>query len=202
MNATRRLVVTRGFIPAAVVLALPALALGAESSSGSIIPPINQGLVSALTTLAVFLTLLFVLGKFAFAPISAGLKKREDKIRQDIAEAEQARQKAEATLKDLTAKLNAAEAEARKITSQATADAEKIGVALKARAQQEAEELRERTLKEIEAAKNAAVAEVHEQAVYLSTTVAEKILKRAISAEDQRDLVRSSLDQLQTVGKN
>jgi F0F1-type ATP synthase membrane subunit b/b' len=40
---------------------------------------------------------------------------------------------------------------------------------------------------------------VHEQAVILSTRAAEKILRRNINADDQRDLVRASLEELQTV---
>jgi len=205
MNRSISKILSHRVVPAAALLALPALALAAEAADGqsrSLLSPPEQGVVTAITTLVVFLTLLFVLSKFAFAPIAAGLKKREDKIRQDIADAETARGKAESTLQDLTARLNAAEAGARAITAKAVVDAETITVALKTRAQHDTEELRERALKDIETAKSAAIAEVHEQAVLLSTAVAEKILRRSINAEDQRDLVRSSLEQLQNVSAN
>lgn len=182
---------------------MPLLAAAGEAShTGEVLSPINKGLVTAITTLIVFLTLLFILSKLAFGPIAASLKKREDKIRQDIADAEAARVKAENALKELTARLNAAEAEARSITTRATADAEKIGIALKARVQSEVEEMKERAVKEIDTAKTAAVSEVHEHAVLLSTSVAEKILRRSITVDDQRELIRASLEQLQNVRSN
>lgn len=192
---------------ALAVVALPVLAYAAPGAAGvgeepNPLPPINRGLVTALTTLTVFLVLLFILGKVAFGPIAMALKKREDKIRQDIADAEASRAKAEATLKELTARLNAAEAEARGIVTKAVAEAEKIGVSLKARAQQDAEEIREKAIKDIDNERVRAIAEIHEQAVMLSTTIAEKILKRSINAADQQDLVRSSLEQLGSVGRN
>lgn len=170
--------------------------------SGDVLSPPQKGLVAAITTALVFLILLAILSKVAFGPIAAGLKKREDKIRQDIAAAEIANKKAQEALAQLNARLAAAEAEARKIQAQAVADAERISITLKSRAQQEIEEAREKSLRDIDNERARAVAEIQEQAVYLSTAIAEKILKRSINPEDQQDLVRSSLEQLSTVGRN
>ena len=44
-----------------------------------------------------------------------------------------------------------------------------------------------------------AIRQVHEQAAVLSTRIAEKILRRNLNPDDQRELVRESLEQLQTV---
>ena len=55
---------------------------------------------------------------------------------------------------------------------------------------------------DIEAAKNHAIGEIHTYAADLATSVAEKILRRNLNPEDQKDLVRSSLEQLQNVAKN
>ena len=49
------------------------------------------GWYSVILTLAVFIVLLAVLGKWAWGPILAGLQKREEHIRQSIEEAEKAR---------------------------------------------------------------------------------------------------------------
>ena len=65
-------------------------------------------------------------------------------------------------------------------------------------AQQEAEEAKERAVRDIEASRRAAVAEIHAQAAELSTNIAEKILRRNLNADDQRELVRQSLEQLGT----
>ena len=80
------------------------------------------------------------------------------------------------------------------------ADAERIATSMKMQAQQEAEEAKERAMRDIEAARKAAVADIYAQAADLSTSIAEKILRRNLNANDQRDLVEASLQQFQSVG--
>ena len=157
------------------------------------------GWINAVTTLIVFLVLVAVLGKFAWGPIAGGLKAREDKIRQDIAEAEAARARSEATLREYQTQLATAEQKVRDLLAKATTDAEQIAAGIRTRAQQDAEETKEKTTREIDAARRDAVRQVHEQAAVLATNVAEKILRRNLNADDQRDLVAASLDQLQMV---
>lgn len=168
----------------------------AEAKEPSPIPGISQALIPALTTLVVFLILLVVLGTKAWGPIVKGLQAREDKIRTDIETAEKSRIAAENRLKEYEAKLATAESQVRELLNKAQADAEKIATSVKMRAQEEAEAIKERANKDIDAARKAAIAEVYEQAATISTTIAGKILQRNINADDQRELVRSSLDQL------
>ena len=61
--------------------------------------------MSAVWTLIIFLILLGILYKGAWKNVLAGLKGREERIRNDIAQAEAARAKAEATLKEYNAQL-------------------------------------------------------------------------------------------------
>jgi F-type H+-transporting ATPase subunit b len=159
----------------------------------------SEGIITGITTLVVFLGLVVVLGKYAWGPIASGLKAREDKIRQDIAEAEAARARSEATLREYQAQLAQAEQKVRELLAKANTDAELIAAGIKARAQQDAEETRDRTTREIDGARRDAVRQVHEQAAVLATNVAEKILRRNLNPNDQRDLVAASLDQLQMV---
>jgi F-type H+-transporting ATPase subunit b len=159
----------------------------------------DVGLVTAVTTLVIFALLLAVLGKFAWGPIASGLKAREEKIRKDIADAEATRARAEATLREYQQQLAAAENKVREMIGGAVAQGEKMAVDIRARAKQEAEETKNRATREIEAAGKQAVAEIYEKAAEISTAVAEKILRRNINADDQRDLVRRSLEELQSV---
>jgi len=180
---------------------------GADTAHGdepkaSLLRGANEGLITGITTLIVFLLLVVLLGKFAWGPIVTGLKKREDQIRKDIADAEAARAKSEASLKEYQAQLATAEGKVRDLLSKAQADAEKLATNIRMQAQQESEEIKERANKEIEAAKNQAIGEIHEQAAVLSTSIAEKILKRNINADDQRELVRQSLAELASAQKN
>jgi len=186
----------------AVMLLCAGTAMAAESESGgspSLIGPISAGAIPALTTLVVFVLLLIVLGKYAWGPIASGLKAREDKIRKDIADAEAARAKAEATLREYEQRLASAEEKIRELMQQATADAERAAENIRLRGREEAEEIKEKAQREIEASRDEALREIYRQAAELSTSIAEKIIRRNLNADDQRDLVERSLEQLETV---
>jgi F-type H+-transporting ATPase subunit b len=165
-------------------------------------PTSKETWMQALWVVIIFLVLLVVLYPTAWKNVLAGLKKREERIRKDIADAEAARARAEATLKDYNAQLATAENKIRDMLAKATADGERLATNLKMQAQQESEEIKNRATREIEAAKNQALSEVYEQTANLATSVAEKIIRRNLNPEDQRDLVARSLEQLQTVSKN
>ena len=70
------------------------------------------------------------------------------------------------------------------------------------KAQQEAEEAKDRATKDIEAAKQAALTEIYTQTADLATSIAEKIIRRSLNANDQRDLVDQSLEQLKSARRN
>jgi F-type H+-transporting ATPase subunit b len=155
--------------------------------------------VSAVWVLIIFLGVVIILYKSAWKNVLAGLKAREDRIRSAISEADNARAKGEAALKEYNAQLATAESQVRALLSSATLEAEKIAAGIHTRAQQEAEEIKERALKDIESSKRQALSEIYEQTANLATSVAEKILRRNLNADDQRDLVKQSLDELQAV---
>ena len=183
-------------------------AAGAEHKAGEhgdpeLIPkPKALQIVTSVTTLLIFIGLLIILSKYAWGPIVSGLKHREDKIRKDIKDAEETRLRAEKTLKDYQAQLATAQKQVQALIGKATADAQALATSIRMNAQQEAEEAKERAQKEIETAKNQALAEIYDQAANLATNVAEKILRRNLNADDQRELVRSSIEQLKDVNAN
>ncbi len=212
MTVSRSFVLTLTLLTAVFAAALPAHAADHPETKGEaadtdhghaeekpeLLRPASQSLILALTTLIVFVVLVALLGKTAWGPIAKGLQEREDKIRRDIEEAEAARARAEGTLRDYQAQLATAEQKVRELLAKATADAEQVAATLRARALQESQEIKDNATREIDSARRAAVRQVHEQAAVLSTRVAEKILRRNLNADDQRDLVAASLDQLET----
>jgi F-type H+-transporting ATPase subunit b len=107
----------------------------------------KESLITAVTTIIVFVALLAILGKYAWGPIASGLQAREDKIRKDIADAEAARTRAEQTLKEYSTKLAAAEAQIRDMLAKAQSDAEGVAAGIKVKAQQDSEEIKERATK-------------------------------------------------------
>jgi F-type H+-transporting ATPase subunit b len=192
-----------------LALLLPVAARAAEDPHGGegghaskpLLPALDDKstYLEALWVVIIFLVLLAVLYPTAWKNVLAGLKAREQRIRADIAEAEAARQKAEHTLRQYNEQLAAAEGRIRDMLAKAQSDGEKLATTIRMQAQTEAEEIKERAQKDIDAAKNAAIGEIYAQAAELSTSIAEKILKRNLNADDQRELVRQSLEQLQTV---
>ena len=158
-------------------------------------------LAPAIWTLVIFVLLLAILYPTAWKSVLAGLKKREERIRADIAEAEAARKKAETTLREYNTQLAAAEARVRQMISDATAQGEKLATGIRMQAQQEAEEAKERAQRDIEASRDAAIRQFEAYAADVALNIAEKILRRNLNAADQQDLVRRSLEELQTVGK-
>jgi F-type H+-transporting ATPase subunit b len=159
-----------------------------------------QTWASAIWVLIIFIVLLVVLYPTAWKNVLAGLKAREQRIRQDIADAESARAKAEETLREYNTRLATAEQQVRDIIDKGSRDAEQIANGIRARAEEESQRAKEQATRDIEAARNQAIAQVYDEAATLSTNIAEKILRRNLNPDDQRDLVAESLNQLQKVG--
>jgi F-type H+-transporting ATPase subunit b len=163
-------------------------------------PSDPQTWFSAIWVLVIFIVLLVVLYPTAWKNVLAGLKAREQRIRQSIADAESARAKAEETLREYNTRLATAEQQVRDIIDKGSRDAEQIANGIRARAQEESQRAKEQATRDIEAARNQAIAQIYDEAATLSTNIAEKILRRNLNPDDQRDLVAESLNQLQKVG--
>ncbi|HEV2293665.1 MAG TPA: F0F1 ATP synthase subunit B [Tepidisphaeraceae bacterium] len=164
-------------------------------------PTSRETWLQAMWVIIIFVALLAILYPTAWKSVLAGLKAREERIRRDIADAEAARARAEGTLREYNQQLASAEGQIREMLAKAQADGERIGTNLRMQAQQESEEIKNRATRDIEAAKDQALAEVYERTAELATAVAEKILRRNLNADDQRDLVSRSLEQVQTIGR-
>jgi len=163
---------------------------------------IDPNLAQSIWILVLFLVVAIILYKTAWKNVLVGLRAREDRIRQDIADAEAARVKAEQTLRQYDARLAGAEEKVREIIDRAAVDAEKIATGMRMKAQQEAEVVKEQATKEIEAAKQTALTEIYTQTADLATSIAEKIIRRKINPDDQRDLVNQGIEEFQNARRN
>lgn len=148
-------------------------------------------------TLLLFLALLFVLGKWVWPPILQSLQQREQKIRDDLTQAEQANQQAQDTLAQYKQQLAEAQRESQKIIDQSRQEAQQLANQWKEQTQQELNQMRQRAEQEIRAAKEQAVSELYEQSATLATQVAGRILQREINADDQQELIEQSLRELE-----
>ena len=181
-----------------VAFALADVAAAAEGAEAepSIVPSFATSVIPAVVTLIVFAGLVAILGKYAWGPISKGLEDRENKIRRDIEQAEQARLRAEQRQAEYERRLAESEAKVREMMAQAQRDAESLQTRIKTDAEADAQTRLEKAARDIEANKDAAVGEIRSETAALATAIAEKILGRAINEDDQRKLIDDSLDQV------
>lgn len=195
---------SKRFVFAMTILAVGMMSTVASAAEGepSLIPGGAQAIATSVATLLIFCLLLAVLGKYAWGPITKGLQTREDKIKGDIASAEEARKAAENALAEYNKQLASAQDKVSEIIQKAAIEAERVAEAIRLRSKVEAEETREKAVREIDSARQEALESIYTTAAELATQVAEKIIRKNLSVDDQRSLVAESLKQLREVNSN
>ncbi len=153
----------------------------------------------AIATLIVFLLLAAILAKFAWAPIAAGLEKREQTIAKQIADAEHASAMAAKQLQEYERKLAAATEEARAIVGQARQDAMTAKDKIMAEAQAAAAKERDRAVADIHSAKNQALQEIAQKSVSTAISLASNIIRREVKPEDHDKLIHESLQKFSSL---
>jgi F-type H+-transporting ATPase subunit b len=149
-------------------------------------------------TLVVFGILLFVLGRYAWGPMMAGLDKREATLRRAHEDAEGARKEAQLALAEVQARLAKAHEEVRLMLDEARRDAQVVKDQMKASAAGEIQADRDRVRREIETAKDQALKEIYEQSVQLAALVSTKAIQRELTPADHARLLDDALADLRT----
>ena len=152
----------------------------------------------AIWSLAVFLLLLGLLGKFAWKPIMDGLDKREQGIEHQIAETKAANEEAKRMLVSYERRLAEASDEVRGMLEEARRDSEATKQAIVAEARKAAEDEQARAKHEIGLARDEALSSIALTAGDLAVEVAGKFLREKIGKEDHSRLVRDSVASLGT----
>ena len=160
------------------------------------IPNFAQAIAPAIATIVVFLVVLFVLSTQVWPKIAKGLADREEKIRAEIKNAEDARKQAKQALEQYQQNLAEARAEANKMIEQARQQQTAVAAELKAKADAELTAMREKATRDIDSAKRAALAEIYAESAALATTMASKILRREVGTQDQQRFLDESLAEL------
>jgi F-type H+-transporting ATPase subunit b len=170
-------------------------AAGHDSSHGT--PPLlSFDVGSAVCNIAIFLGVFAILSKWVWPVILNGLKAREDKIHQDLEQAEKANFEAKDLLAQYQTKLDDASKQVQSMLADARKDSEAAGQRIVEQAKSEAERQRERAIADIETAKKVALSDLAGQTSDMAIQVAKQIVGRELRAEDHAELIRSSLDRL------
>ena len=144
-----------------------------------------------------FLTVMFILKRFAWKPILGALKERETSIEDALKQADKAREEManlqsanEKLLQEARIERDTTLKEAREMKDHIIADA-------KTKAKEEADRLVQGARESIKNEKMAAITELKNQVATLSIDIAEKILKNELSDEEkQRNLNSSLIDEV------
>jgi len=143
----------------------------------------------AIWTAVVFLVLLAILGKYAWGPLAEGLDKREHRIADQIALAEQSNQQARQLLAEYEQRLAHSQDEVRAILDKARRDAELTGQQMLDKARAEAKAEQQRAVQQIEAATNAALKELADRSASLAVQLAGRILRTEVEPEKHAELI-------------
>jgi F-type H+-transporting ATPase subunit b len=173
------------------LLGWPGVAAAAGGGAGLI--EINSTLIVQVIN---FLILLVVLYRFVYKPLLGTLESRSAAIKQQLAEAQAARESAQRQLAEFEAKLTASQAEAQAVRDRALREAAELRERLTAEARREASQLVESARAEIEQDVRRARADLRREVAGLAVNIAERLIQKNVQAEDQDRLVQDALARL------
>lgn len=151
-------------------------------------------------TLLIFLSVVFILGRFAWKPLLAALQKREDLIRSSIEDAKRERKEADKLLAKYREQIDHAREEATAIIEKGKRDAEDVRRRIHEDARNESDEMIARARREIELASQNAIKELYDHTAELAVLAAGRVVSKTLSVDDHRDLVKESLDRMKSEG--
>ena len=167
--------------------------IASEGRNGGLLD-VNPGLM--IWTVITFLILLLILKKVAWKPILSALDKRENDIKEALAQAEKAKEEAKKILEENQANLAKAEEESKKIIQQSRSYAESLKDQLIIESKEQAKKIVEDASSEIQRRKDAAFKELKDQIAEISVKAAEKIIRESLDAQKGKQVVDKYLNEI------
>ena len=166
---------------------------GASSEQNPLVQ-LDPGLF--IWTILTFLLLLMVLAKFAWKPLLEMLDERQKSIDDSLLSAEKARLELAGINKESEAILSKSRTQAQTIVADAKSAADKLNEDIVSKAKEEADGQLKKAKNQISVEKDRALLEIRQEVVELSITVAEKIIKKNLSKDDNASIIEDSLNKL------
>jgi F-type H+-transporting ATPase subunit b len=186
------------FALALMATAVPAMAAEAEAHSEAAPNLFAGDLGNVVWTVAIFVLVLVVLGKFAWGPLLKALQGRESFIHDALASAKRDRDAAAADRKEFEDRLATARAEATAIVEEGRRDAEVVKRKIEEAAKVEADKMIDRARREIHLATVTATRELYDLSAKLATDLAARVLGREITAKDHERLISEAIDGIES----
>ncbi len=154
----------------------------------------------AIWTLLTFLTLLFILGKYAWGPLLGALDKREKGIQDNIDDAKRQRDEAEALLAEYREQLADGRRQAQAMVAEGREAADALRKELEAKAREETRTMLANARREIAREREAAVEAVRRESVDVALAVASRLLSERLDSRRDRQLAMDYIDDLSDSG--
>ncbi|MDE2652634.1 MAG: F0F1 ATP synthase subunit B [Gemmatimonadetes bacterium] len=155
---------------------------------------VNLGV--AVWTLLTFLTLLVILGKYAWGPLLGALDKREKGIQGNIDDAKRQRDEAEKLLAEYREQLADGRRQAQAMVAEGREAADALRKELEAKAREETQAMLANARREITREREAAVEAVRRESVDVALAVASRLLSERLDADRDRQLAMDYIDDL------
>ena len=169
-----------------------------EGEGGGGLYDINTGL--SVWTLIVFVSLLFVLGKYAWGPIVDAVDGREKGIQAALDEAADLNAEAARLLDEHREQIADARRQASEIFAEAKVAGDRVRKELEEKARAEAQGIVERALAEIERERDGAIETLRRESVDLVLAAASRLMGESFDQDTDRELVERYLDELSNEG--
>jgi F-type H+-transporting ATPase subunit b len=163
-----------------------------QEAPSLILPATNELVWGSIS----FAVIVFLLYRFAWPGLKKGLEVRTERIRDDLEEAERAREEAQQVLEQYQTQLNESRQEAGRIVDEARQTADALRHDLQERAEADIAEMRQRAAADVEAAKAQAMADVQAEVARIAIGAAELVVKRSLDRETQTQLVEDYINQV------
>jgi len=164
------------------------------AASNSTVPRAAEGegnfLVPNLTfvvELIAFAIILYILAKYVIPPINKAMTARQQGIRQQFTELEEAKAKAEAAETEYRSQLVEARHEASRIREQAREEGAAIIAEMREHAQAESQRILQHAHLQVEAERRQVVQQLRTQVGTMATTLAGRIVGESLEDDERRD---------------
>ena len=150
---------------------------------------------TCLTLIAVFV-LVLVASNLLFNPVREFMKKRREKIAQDLEQAKTSKEQAEAEKQEYLSKLGEIEKEAERILSEARKKAVENQKRIEEEARTEAANIIAQARREAELEKSKAADEIRQQMIEIASLMAGKVVSQSMTTQIQDSLVEETLKEM------
>jgi F-type H+-transporting ATPase subunit b len=144
-----------------------------------------------------FVIALWILRRYAWGPILGLIEERQERVRRELAAAEETRRDIEKLRRELEERLRGIDAQARQKLTEAVAEGQRVAAEMKENSRAEAQNLIAKAREEIGRERDQARVALREEMVGLALAAAEKVVSEKMDATRDREMVRTFLNEVE-----